>query len=290
MASNEAYELCRKLTAKHGKTYYFSTCFFPKDVQRGVYALYGFVRCPDEMVDNPPAGSLPEESLAKFRTETVAALEAGTSENPILDAFVETVRLCQIPHDLPLAFLDAMSMDLTRKRYQTFEDLKTYTYGSASVVGLMMCRIIGMTAEEGLTPAHDLGLAMQLTNFLRDIGEDWCGRGRVYIPLDDLAAFDYSIDDLASGVVNDNFRRLMAFQIERARKFYESADRGMRYIPANRRLPVRLARVLYSRILDKIEENDYDVFHKRASTSYREKVMTAVREVSRPFSVSARSG
>ncbi len=281
MASREAYEVCRKLTAKHGKTYYFSTCFFPPEIRRAVHSLYGFVRCPDEIVDNPEAGANPERLLADFRAETLAALQTGESSNPVLEAFAETARRFEIPLDYPLAFLDAMAMDLTRDRYQTFDDLLCYTYGSASVVGLMMCRLIGMNAIEGMGPAHDLGLAMQLTNFLRDVGEDWVTRGRIYLPLDDMEQFNYSQKELAAGILNDNFRRLMKFQIARARSYYESADSGMRYIPYDRRLPVRLARILYSRILDKIEENDYDVFRKRAATSLPEKFVTALKELRR---------
>ena len=278
MAGADAYELCRRLTAHHGKTYYFSTLFFPPEVRRSVFALYGFVRCPDEIVDNPAPGSDPAQSLAEFRTATRDALKRGGSDHPVLDAFAETSHRHHIPPEYPMAFLDAMAMDLTRARYETLADLRSYTYGSASVVGLMMCHVIGATSPEALGPAHDLGLAMQLTNFWRDIGEDWRERRRIYVPLEDMRRFGYTEEDLAAGVVNDNFRALMRHEIAVARRYYACADDGIKFIPQEGRLPVRLARLLYARILDKIEENDYDVFRKRAATSKMEKLLVATRE------------
>lgn len=273
-----AYALCKRLNAHHGKTYYFSTLFFPPPIRRSVHGLYGFVRYPDEIVDNPPPGSDPAAALADYRDATLHALKSGESDLPVLHAFADVARRHRIPPEYPLAFLDAMAMDLTRTRYQTFDDLTTYTYGSASVVGLMMCCLLGASDEAALAPAHDLGLAMQLTNFWRDIGEDWAARGRIYLPGEDMARFGYTEEMLAQGLVNDAFRSLMAFEIARARRFYASADAGMRFIPAECRLPVRLARILYAKILDKIEANGYDVFHQRARTTAMEKAVEVVRQ------------
>jgi phytoene synthase len=276
-----AYELCRRVNAHHGKTYYFSTLFFPPALRRSVHALYGFVRAPDEIVDNPPPGSDPARLLADYRSATLYALRNGDSEMPVLCAFADMARRHEMPPEYALAFLDAMAMDLTRARYETFEDLQTYTYGSASVVGLMMCCLLGVTDERGLRPAHDLGLAMQLTNFWRDIGEDW-NRGRVYLPQEDLRQFGYTEAMLARGEVNDQFVSLMRFEIARAREFYVSADRGMAFIAPECRLPVVLSRILYAKILDKIEANGYDVFRRRARTSGLEKAAEVVRQRLRP--------
>lgn len=272
-----AYEAGRRLNAHHGKTYYFSTLFFPPPVRRSVHALYGFVRYPDEIVDNPPPGSDPAEALARYRQDTLDALDQGGSSLPVLHAFADTARRHAIPTDLPLAFLDAMAMDLTRDRYETFDDLLAYTYGSASVVGLMMCRVLGASDPAALAPAHDLGLAMQLTNFWRDIGEDWAQRGRIYLPQEDMARFGYTPEMLAASTRNAEFEALMRFEIARARRFYECADAGIPLLPEACRLPVRLARVLYARILDKIEASDYDVFHQRARTSGPEKLAALLR-------------
>ncbi len=280
MATSEldtAYALCRRINAYHGKTYYFSTLSFPAAVRRSVHALYGFVRYPDEIVDNPQPGQDPGEALNAYRQATVDALERGDSEVPVLRAFADTAQRHQIPPEYPLAFLDAMAMDLTRTRYTTFADLQTYTYGSASVVGLMMCHVVGISSPDALAPAHDLGLAMQLTNFWRDIGEDYRQRGRIYLPLEDMARYGYTEAMLADGVVNDPFRELMRFEIARAREYYACADKGIGMITPQCQLPVRLARVLYAKILDKIEQNDYDVFRQRARTSAAEKAAALIR-------------
>ena len=273
-----AYAICKRLNAHHGKTYYFSTLFFPPEVRRSVHALYGFVRYPDEIVDNPLPGSDPAASLENYREATRDALKTGGSDLPVLHAFADMAHRHALPPEYPMAFLDAMAMDLTRTRYRTFEDLTTYTYGSASVVGLMMCHVIGLSDSAGLAPAHDLGLAMQLTNFWRDIGEDWATRGRIYLPQEDMERFGYTEAMLAEGIVNDQFVSLMKFEIARAREYYACADVGIPYITPSCRLPVRLARILYSRILDKIEENGYDVFRRRAKTSGLEKAAVLLQQ------------
>ncbi len=272
-----AYAASKALNAHHGKTYYFSTLFFPPEVRRSVHALYGFVRYPDEIVDNPAPGTNPAALLAEYREATKDALRTGGSDLPVLHAFADMARRHALPPDYPLAFLDAMAMDLTRTRYETFEDLKTYTYGSASVVGLMMCHVVGISDPCALAPAHDLGLAMQLTNFWRDIGEDWKTRGRIYLPLEDRERFGYTEAMLCEGVINDQFLELMRFEIARARDFYAASDLGIPYITPQCQLPVKLARVLYSRILDKIEANNYDVFTRRARTTGLEKTVEFVR-------------
>ncbi len=272
------YEACRRLNAQHGKTYYFSTLFFPALLRRQVHALYGFVRYPDELVDNPLPGTDPARALADYRAATLHALQTGQSDLPVLRAFADMARQIGMTPDYPLAFLDAMAMDITRTRYQTFSDLLTYTYGSASVVGLMMCCLFGVSGEDTLRHAYDLGLAMQLTNFWRDIGEDYGLRGRIYLPLEDMDKFGYTEEMLANGVVNNEFRALMAFEITRARACYDSADQGIPQLPPSAQRPVRLARVLYSRILDKIEDADYDVFSRRVRTSALEKVAEVARQ------------
>jgi phytoene synthase len=273
-----AYAASKALNAHHGKTYYFSTLFFPPEVRRSVHALYGFVRYPDEIVDNPPPGSNPAAALAQYREAALDAMRTGCSDLPVLHAFADMAQRHSLPPEYPMAFLDAMAMDLTRTRYETFDDLKTYTYGSASVVGLMMCHVVGISDPCALAPAHDLGLAMQLTNFWRDIGEDWRARGRIYLPLEDMERFGYTESMLAQSIVNDQFIEMMRFEIARAREFYAASDLGISYITPECQLPVKLARILYSRILDKIEANDYDVFTRRARTTSLEKTAELVKQ------------
>lgn len=272
------YELCRRIQRSHSRTYYFSTRLFPKGVRPHVHALYAFMRYADEIVDSPGALS-PEEQLAgleRFERETVAAIMGGEVLNPILRAFAHTVRVRSIELESITAFMKSMKMDTDTFRYSTYEDLEIYTYGSAAVVGLMMCRVAGVADERAREPAEALGVAMQLTNFLRDIGEDW-RRGRVYVPLEDLERFGYAEEDLGNGVVDERFVGLMRFEIERARKLYEIADGGMEYIPRGRRYPVIVARELYAEILDRIEAQGYDVFSGRAATSRAWKLAVAAR-------------
>lgn len=272
----ECYERCRRVQEHHSRTYYFSTQLFPREVQPHVHALYAFMREADEIVDDPGEATLDEQlaGLDGFEGETIAAISGEAVANPTLRAFANTVRLHGIELDTVNAFLASMKMDTRVFRYETFTDLKSYTYGSAAVVGLMMCRVTGVTESAADPHAEALGEAMQLTNFLRDVGEDW-ERGRVYLPQEDLARFGYTGEDLAAGVVDERFAALMRFEISRARALYEDADRGLHYIPRGRRYPITVARRLYAAILDRIEANGYDVFSGKASTSAAKKLAVA---------------
>jgi phytoene synthase len=286
----EAYELCRKVQKAHSRTYYFSTRLFPAEVRPHVQALYAFMRYADEIVDTPH--DLPLDAqlavLEEFEAETLAAVSGEEVPNPILRAYADTVRRCGIDPETITAFMKSMKMDTSVFRYPTFSDLETYTYGSAAVVGLMMCRVVGVVDERADRHAEALGVAMQLSNFLRDVGEDW-RRGRVYLPMEDLARFGYAEQDLASGVVDERFVALMRFEIDRARGLYGVADEGMKYIPRGRRFPVVVARELYAAILDRIEAQDYDVFRRRAQVSRPAKLLFAARCAARdPGEISAR--
>jgi phytoene synthase len=272
----DSYELCRKVQKAHSRTYYFSTRLFPAEVRPRVYALYAFMRYADEIVDTPH--NLPLDAqlsvLEEFEAETMAAVSGESVPNPVLRAFADTVGSCGIEPETITAFVESMKMDTRVFRYQKFSDLEVYTYGSAAVVGLMMCRVVGVAEGKADAHAEALGVAMQLSNFLRDIGEDW-RRGRVYLPLEDLAQFGYTERDLASGVVDERFVGLMRFEIKRARRLYEVADEGMGYIPRGRRFPVIVARELYAAILDRIEAQRYDVFSRKAQVSRPAKLLVA---------------
>ena len=286
----ESYDLCRRVQKAHSRTYYFSTRLFPAEVRPRVHALYAFMRYADEIVDTPH--DLPLDAqlsvLEDFEAETMAAVSGEEVPNPVLCAYADTVRSCGIDPGTITAFFESMKMDTSVFRYPTFEDLEVYTYGSAAVVGLMMCRVVGVSDGKADPHAEALGVAMQLSNFLRDVGEDW-RRGRVYLPLEDLARFEYTERDLASGVVDGRFVDLMRFQIDRARKLYEIADEGMAYIPRGRRFPVVVARELYAAILDRIEARGYDVFSRRAQVSRPGKIVVAVRCAARdPGEIAAR--
>jgi phytoene synthase len=274
----ESYELCRRAQRAHSKTYYFSTRLFPPEVRPHVHALYAFMRYADEIVDNPGTISLEEQlsALEAFEEETLAAVASERVPNPVLRAYANTVRVRGIDPEDIAAFMKSMKMDTRVFRYPTYEDLELYTYGSAAVVGLMMCRVVGVADKRADAHAEALGTAMQLTNFLRDIGEDW-GRGRVYLPLEDLERFGYAEEYLGKGIVDERFVELMRFEIQRTRKLYSLADEGMVYIPRGRRYPVIVARELYAAILDRIEAQGYDVFSRRAETSRPGKLKVAAR-------------
>jgi len=261
----------------HSRTYYFSTRLFPPEPRRHVHALYAFTRYADEIVDDrkeDASAGARLEALEAFEVGTMAALDSEEVEDPILRAFASTARERGIGQGPVKSFIRSMKMDTYVRRYPTYEDLEEYMYGSAAVVGLMMCRILGVEAEEALSHAEALGGAMQLTNFLRDVSEDG-ERGRIYLPLEDLERFGYSEEDLRTGRVNEAFVELMRFEIDRARLLYLIADQGMRHIPRGRRYPVIVARHLYAAILKRIEELDYDVFSGRAGTTFTEKLRVA---------------
>lgn len=266
---SECYELCRRVQMDHSRTYYFSTSLFPKEVRPHVHALYAFMRYADEIVDNPGITTLEEQlaGLEAFEEATLAAIAGEyVPSNPVLRAFANTVLLRGIRPGLIEAFMRSMKMDTRVFRYPTYEDLEEYAYGSAAVVGLMMCRVIGATDEAASPHAEALGVAMQLTNFLRDVREDWA-RGRVYLPLEDLRRFGYVEEELGRGIVDERFVALMRFEASRARVLYRIAEEGMWYIPRGRRYPVVVALRLYEAILGRIEAQGYDVFSRRAETS-----------------------
>jgi len=274
----ESYELCRRAQRAHSKTYYFSTRLFPPEVRPHVHALYAFMRYADEIVDNPGRTTLDEQlsALEAFEEETLAAVAGERVPNPVLRAYANTVRERAIDPEDIAAFMKSMKMDTHVFRYQTYEDLAVYTYGSAAVVGLMMCRTIGVADRRADVHAETLGVAMQLTNFLRDLSEDW-RRGRVYLPLEDLERFGYTEEELGAGVVDERFVELMRFEIGRTRRLYALADGGMGFIPRGRRYPVIVARELYAAILDRIEAQGYDVFVRRAEISRLGKLGVAAR-------------
>lgn len=276
----DAYEHCRQICRHYGTTYYFATQFFPRHTRSAVHALYAWVRYPDEWVDNPGDLTLEQqrEKLRHWRDATVDAIKTGRADHPVLLAWADSARRFSVPPELMRDFLVAMEQDISVARYETYTELRRYTWGSASVVGLMMCHLCGSMAPEARAHADSLGTAMQLTNFLRDVGEDWRDRGRIYLPLEDLAEYGVTVEEIANGVVTDRWRKLMRFEICRARRLYCHADAGMHYLPKTALLPVRLARLLYARILDKIEENDYDVFSQRARVPTKEKLSVLARE------------
>lgn len=277
----ESYELCRRLNAAHGRTYYFATRFLPADRRRHVHALYAFARYADDLVDHLDLSWSPDRrraALEAWSTAFLDALAAGRTTDPIWRAVLRTVDELAIDHDDLRALLRSMAMDFTVTRYPTYADLCAYTYGSAAVIGSMMVPVLGASHAAARDRAMDLGVAFQLTNFLRDIAEDW-DRGRIYLPLEDLERFGVTERDFSRRHVTPAFRRLVAFEIARTRALYRRAEAGWPMLdPASRRC-VRIAHRLYAGILDEIEAADYQVFRVRAMVSRRRRAAVALSEL-----------
>ncbi|HVF10736.1 MAG TPA: phytoene/squalene synthase family protein [Abditibacteriaceae bacterium] len=281
-----AFEVARRLHKKHGKSYYFATRLFPAEIRLATYALYGFFRVPDEIVDNSPQHDVEDvlavtEKLTAWRNAWEAAYRTGDAADPILRVTSYVFHRYGIPYEYSEYFLNAMLTDLTKTSYRDYDELRRYMHGSAAVVGLMMTHVIGYTDMRALHHAAQLGYAMQLTNFLRDIDEDYVLRKRVYLPQDELASYGLSTADIANRNFSRRFEYFMHFQCTRAHNLYEEANRGISLLQPEGRLPVRVASELYRAILKKLEARNYNIFRGRARTSLSEKLMltaVAIRE------------
>jgi 15-cis-phytoene synthase len=274
-ALEASYEICQDLHRRHGTTYYWAARLLPRPKRPHVHALYGFCRYADEIVDDLGPAPVAERAaaLADLGDRFARDLVRGSSDDPVLAALVHTVVTLEIDPEAIERFLRAMAMDLHVTGYDTWDDLCVYMDGSAAVIGEMMLPVLEPLDPAAFGPARDLGIAFQLTNFLRDVGEDMA-RGRVYLPAEDLDRFGA---DPWRREVTPAWRALMRFEIARARRLYESADRGIALLPPRSAACVRTARVLYSRILERIEDNGYDVFSTRARVSTPAKLGTALR-------------
>jgi len=267
-------------TSAGSRSFYFATRFFPPDLARAAHAVYWFCRYTDDLVDECDSAEQGRRDLEEWSARLQSALGGGAAEHPVLRLFTEAVRKCGIPHEYPLELIEGMRMDLAATRYRTFADLRVFCYRVASVVGLMMCHAIGF---EDPAPVHatDLGIAMQLTNILRDVGED-LDRGRLYLPSTEMESFACTETDLGSRRCTDTFRQLMQFQAERARDLYERAMPGVQLLKPRGQFAVRIAAELYRDILREIERNGYDVFHKRAVVPGRRKLWLTGRSMAIP--------
>ena len=265
--------VCRKITQRHARTFYFASACLPRPTRSHAYSVYGFCRWADDGVDQA-ADRL--EAAQRLATAREALDLAYSSENapPGLLAFRRTIQGRSIPRDLFDALLDGMEMDLDVSRYADFAALDRYCYRVAGVVGLMMTHVFGYRSDCCLPNALALGTAMQLTNILRDIAEDW-KIGRVYLPQDELARFGVDEAQLAEGRVDANFRALMRFQIDRARGYYAESEAGIRWLVGDSsRLTVRVMGRVYGGILGAIERQEHDIFRTRARVSTPRKLAT----------------
>lgn len=270
MPSASDIRICERITREHGKTFYFSTYMLPAEKRRAVWAVYAYCRLADDIVDRAAARNVTVEEAYSELAAWEAQLDSPVDAVPRAFALVRSHwRIDATPaRDL----LRGLRMDLDNRRYATWEELAQYCYCVASTVGLLVTPILGVRDERAWEYARDLGMAMQLTNILRDVGEDF-RLGRVYLPLEDLERFGYPLSALAQGVVDDAFRSLMAFEIERARSYYRAARPGVAMLERSGQMSVLAASSLYGSILGRIESNDYDVFTRRAHLPLSGKVL-----------------
>jgi phytoene synthase len=255
-----SYEQCRRLNAAHGRTYYLATQLLPRGKRPHVHALYGFARYADELVDH--VGADPD-ALVPWADHFLDDLKSGTSTGtPVGQAVIHTAQTWDLPVEHFEAFLTSMRMDLTVTGYPTYADLERYMYGSAAVIGLLMVPILEPVNDTAYPRARALGEAFQLTNFIRDVGED-LRRGRVYLPEEDLARFAVTRADLAGPTPNGRVKALLRFEIDRTRALYREAAPGIDLLHPTSRDCVATALRLYGAILDAVERSGYDVLSTR---------------------------
>ena len=272
-----SYAECKRLNALHGKTYFLATLLLPKAKRPFVHALYGFARYADEIVDDLASELSVEEkaqALSTWGDAVLADLKKGTSVDHVGRALIDTVKSFDIPHEHFEAFLHSMTMDLTVQEYETYEDLLEYVYGSAAVIGLEMVPILGPLHNDAYEAAKKLGIAFQLANFIRDVDED-LDRGRVYLPIKELAQFGVTREMLEERVLTPEIIEALKFQIARVRQLQAEAAPGIAMLEVTSRPCIQAASVLYCGIVDEVEKIGYDIFNQRAKTSTARRIRVA---------------
>ena len=264
-----SYAECKRLNALHGKTYFLATLLLPKAKRPFVHALYGFARYADEIVDDLASQLTVEEKAKELNTwgnSVLSDLKKGRSQDAVGRALIDTVTRFDIPHEYFEAFLHSMKMDLTVQEYQTYEDLMEYVYGSAAVIGLQMVPILGPLHADAFESAKTLGIAFQLANFIRDVGED-LERSRVYLPKKELQEFGVDRKMLEARVLTPEIVEALKFQIARVKRLQLEAAPGINLLEPTSRPCIEAASTLYCGIVEEVEKIDYDIFNKRAKTS-----------------------
>lgn len=267
---DQAYSLCASITRQHSRTFYLASGLLPLQKRRAVRALYAFCRTCDDIVDL--AQSLGADAWASLHNwRSCASEDCEKVKDGLVLAWADTQARYRIPRLYARQLIDGVARDLVQARYETFEELATYCYGVASTVGLMSMHIVGFSGPEALPYAVRLGVALQLTNILRDIAEDWRA-GRLYLPQEELADYRISEADIEAGEVNDRWRAFMRFQIDRIRDLYATSLPGIQFLHRDGRFAIGAAAELYRAILTDIEDHDMDVFHRRAYVTTSEKL------------------
>lgn len=276
-----AYDYCRSVTVKHAKSFYFAARFLPADKRRAVFPVYAFCRHVDDEIDEAATGDadLATAAVERWRTNLKAVydgvLPAGDGVSPeqrmVFEAWLDVIARYPIPPSLPLELVAGVLMDTSIKRYETFEELYVYCFRVASTVGLMSSEILGYVDPKAVEYAEAMGIAMQLTNILRDVRED-ASMGRIYLPQEDLRRFGVDDEQILSGRFDENFDALMRFEIDRARHYYSNGEKGIAMLSPDSRFTVLLASRIYAKILDEIDARGRNVFLGRAHTTRFQKM------------------
>lgn len=254
-----AVAACETITSEHSRSFYLASGLLPAEKRKAMRVLYAFCRTADDLAD----GDVEQPAVRLYALRQGISGEARVGGDAVLTAWAAIQQCYQIPVCYAEQLLDGVERDLVQRRYASFEELSLYCYSVASTVGLMSMRITGFINHQAVAYAIKLGVALQLTNILRDVGEDWQA-GRLYLPLDELAAFGLRESEVAAARVDNRWRTFMHFQITRARRLYAEALPGICLLHPDGQLAVAAAAMLYRGILDDIEAHDYDVFHRRA--------------------------
>lgn len=263
-----AYSHCEEITRQHSRTFFLASGLLSPEKRRAARALYAFCRISDDLVDHSLGEAF--EELCSWKQSSLG--DQKLQDDRVVMAWIDTRQRFQIPLRYAEQLIEGVAYDLKKDRYQNFSELAAYSYGVASTVGLMTMHIIGFSGPEAIPYAVKLGIALQLTNILRDVGEDW-QTGRLYLPLDELSASGLDESDIARGIVTERWRNFMRFQIERTRRLYAESLPGIQFLSPDGRFAIAAAALLYQDILKDIEEHDYDVFNRRAHVSNLEKVL-----------------
>ncbi len=264
------YRRCADITRQSSSNFYYAFMLLPAERRRALYSVYAFCRFVDDVADDESIRE-PGRLLARWREELGRVYGEGTPTRAISRALADSVKRFAIPRVHFEELISGMEMDLSRKRYATFEELRSYCYRAASVVGLICIEIFGYTNPRARVYAENLGIACQLTNILRDVKED-ADKGRIYLPLEDLARFGVTEDDILKGAYSDAFTRLMEFEARRARDFYDRAQQALPQEDRSTLLTAEAMRLIYGSLLERIVSSNYRVLDRRLSLSTTHKL------------------
>lgn len=274
-----AFEHARRITAYYSKSFYFSARMLPSEQRWATYALYGFCRYCDNLIDVPRRRTKSDllREIQFVAEELQIAYDTSESEHPVIRAFILVAKSCGIPIAYPLDLLKGVAMDIQGTRYKTFDDLSLFCYRAAAVVGLMMTHVLGYKDDRAFDYAKQLGIAMQLTNILRDIKEDK-EMGRIYLPQTELVQFGVSERHIFDEIMAPQLRALMKFQVERAERYYAEAMPGISLLNTDSQYAIYSAAKIYRGILRKIEARDYNPFLGRVFVPSIEKMGILLHE------------